>query len=41
MPMVVSGRASALEQRAEMSIMTAAKIAALGSVLTLDFDFIM
>jgi hypothetical protein len=41
MPMVVSGRASALEQRADMRIMTAAKMAALGSVSTLDFDFIM
>jgi hypothetical protein len=41
MPMVVSGRASAVEQRAEIKIMAAAKMAALGSVSTLDFDFMM
>ena len=41
MPMVVSGRATAVAQIAETKMMAAAQMAAFESVETLNFDFIM
>ncbi len=41
MPMVVSGRASAVAQIAETEMMAAAQMTAFESVETLNFDFIM